>query len=92
MTVTWQSILDDAALAAQKVRTVLSVVNGSAITKEIEAIVPGIAGLVATTGPIGATADAITAADALVNELVKLGARPMDANEMARIHHDLEEP
>ena len=88
---TLQEVLDDLAIGAAKAKTFLQAVAASPITAEAETIIPGLARIVAGFTPVGNVLGALAAAEQLEQALVAMGAKPIDANEMARIHRDLEE-
>lgn len=87
---TLQDVLNIVATDAAKARTVLLAVAGSPITQEAEALIPGLAKLVANFTPVGNVLGAVSAAVALERELAALGAKPMDASAIAAMHYDLE--
>ena len=83
MNATFQTIIDDFSAAATKISTVAKAVTGNPITTEMEALVPGLAKIVASVsadsailGALGAAAPAVESAYAL---MTALGGKPYDS-------------
>jgi len=86
----FQALLDDASIAARKVKAVLDAVTGSQLTQEATRLVPGLAGLVgrlsSIAGIAGAASSAIPALEGAIAVYEALGGRPATVEEQIHLN------